>query len=333
MRYFGSKASTCESVLAMAKQLVPCGSFCDPFGGIGVMGAKFKKNGYDVWSGDMLRNAYNFQVARIACSRIPRFTRLKAYLGVETTDAIVAFLNRNRANGSWFEREYSEQRQFFTPENAKRIAACKKHIDKWVSLKLVSPQEESLLVASLVECVDKVANTAGTYYAYLKHWYRKALRPFVFELIPTTTGNGKGKAFHEEALSLVSRREFDLLYLDPPYNERCYASYYHLPETLAEHTEPEVAGKAGVPLNRKFKKSPFTVRALATDAFEQILDNAQFRYLFVQYSDDGIIPRSTMRCMLRKYGSLSEKRIKAKGYTTTSRPRVDFHRLLLVSNG
>lgn len=333
MRYFGSKASTCESVLALAKQLVPFGSFCDPFGGIGVMGAQFKKNGYDVWSGDMLRNAYNFQVARIAFSRVPSFTRLKAYLGVESTDAIVAFLNRTRSSGTWFEREYSEQRQFFTPENAKRIAACKRHIDKWVRLRLVSPKEESLLAASLVECADKVANTAGTYYAYLKHWYRKALRPFSFELIPPTTGGGKGQAFYEEASTLVRRREFDLLYLDPPYNERCYASYYHLPETLAAHLEPEVSGKAGVPLNREFKKSPFTVRSLATDAFEQILSGAQFRYLFVQYSDDGIIPRSTMRNMLRKYGTLSEKKIKAKGYTTTSRPRVDFHRLLVVGNG
>lgn len=88
-----------------------------------------------------------------------------------------------------------------------------------------------------------------------------------FELIPPTTGGGKGQAFYEEASSLVRRREFDLLFLDPPYNERCYASYYHLPETLAKHIEPEVSGKAGVPLNREFKKSPFTVRSLAADAF------------------------------------------------------------------
>lgn len=332
MRYFGSKASTCDLVLAVAKKLVPHGTFCDPFGGIGVMGSFFKSNGYHVWSGDLLRNAYNFQVARIVYNRVPSFSQLKSYAGFERTEEIVAFLNGARTNGSWFEREYSKSRKFFTRENASKIAGCKKHIDQWVRLKLLSENEEALLVSSLVLCMDKVANTAGTYYAFLKNWYRKSLRPFTFELIPPTKGGGSGRAFHEEAATLVARKDFDLLYLDPPYNERCYPSYYHLPETIALHIEPEVSGKAGLPITGMREKSPFTVKSLAVDAFEQLLENARFRYLLVQYSDNGIISKRTMRGLLRKYGRLSEMKIKAKGYTTTSRPRVDYHRLFLVNN-
>ena len=32
----------------------------------------------------------------------------------------------------------------------------------------------------------------------------------------------------------------DTVYLDPPYTKRQYASYYHIPETIAYHDEPKV---------------------------------------------------------------------------------------------
>ncbi|MFI3211206.1 MAG: DNA adenine methylase [Peptostreptococcaceae bacterium] len=37
----------------------------------------------------------------------------------------------------------------------------------------------------------------------------------------------------------------DILYLDPPYNERQYSSIYRLPETVARYDNPTLVGISG----------------------------------------------------------------------------------------
>lgn len=44
----------------------------------------------------------------------------------------------------------------------------------------------------------------------------------------------------------VPNAAHDLVYLDPPYTKRQYASYYHILETVALGDEPEVKGVAGL---------------------------------------------------------------------------------------
>ena len=48
-----------------------------------------------------------------------------------------------------------------------------------------------------------------------------------------------------DANELASREQFDLLYIDPPYNARQYCTNYHLLETLAMGDEPERDGSVG----------------------------------------------------------------------------------------
>lgn len=58
--------------------------------------------------------------------------------------------------------------------------------DLLVRMGLTSSKENSLLTASLIDSMDWVANTAGTYYAYLKGWSHKASRTFRFNLVQPT---------------------------------------------------------------------------------------------------------------------------------------------------
>lgn len=216
MRYFGSKVSTAQQVYRYIADRVPTGSFCDPFGGVGVIGAYFKKRGFSVVSGDILTHAHFFQTARIARQRRPAFLRLRKELGLESADQIVELLNRAKRHDGWFVREYAEERMFFTRSNAERIAGCRASIFAWAKQGLLSHSEKAVLVASLIDSMDRVANTAGTYYAYLKHWYRKARQPFRFSLIPHASGSRPCRAYLADARDLVARRHFDVLYLDPP---------------------------------------------------------------------------------------------------------------------
>src|SRR6185436_6043411 len=115
---------------------------------------------------------------------------------------------------------------------------CRIRINQWCRNNWVTQNQRAVLLASLINSMDRVANTAGTYYAYLKSWHRKALKPFRFELVRSSRGPQKGHCILADANTLVGSREYDILYLDPPFNERCYSSYYHLPESLARRHTP-----------------------------------------------------------------------------------------------
>lgn len=332
MRYFGSKVSTLESVYKLISERVPAGAFCDPFGGVGTVGSFFKSKGYSIWTGDVLTAAHYFQVARIRLNRTPPFKRLRRELGVNSSAEIVDLLNDEKPRSGWITRQFSEARLFFTRDNAVRLDACRLRIAQWSRDGWLSINERALLLASLVNSMDRVANTAGTYYAYLKTWYRKALKPFCFELIPPTPGNPNCYCFLGDAKDLIGKRFFEILYLDPPYNARNYSSYYHLPESVALESSPRTHGLSGVP-SRPGPSSDFNKPARACDALQELLEGARFRLLVFHYSDKGLIRPKDLRRIFRQYGHVEEFVLDSKGYTTAESSRVIKHHLYLIYNG
>lgn len=117
----------------------------------------------------------------------------------------------------------------------------------------------------------------------------------------------------------------------PQYNERCYAGYYHLPETIAQGLAPRVSGKAGIPCGPRVQ-SAFNRPANAFDALEDLLDVASFRLLVFHYSDDGLITRSALLGLFRRYGAVHDVTVDAHGYTTRSKNRTVQQRLYLISH-
>jgi adenine-specific DNA-methyltransferase len=331
MRYFGSKVSTIETIHNLVSKRMPSGSFCDPFGGIGSVGSYFQSKGYSVWSGDILNFAHYFQIARLKYSQPLPFKRIIAELGLENRNDLIDLLNSVTPQNGWFVKEYSEKRHFFTARNARRIQACRRKIMAWAQKGWLSHGEHAVLIASLINSMDKVANTAGTYYAFLKKWHRKARNDFRFDLIPVVSSKGKGYCFHEPAKELVRRRHFDILYLDPPYNQRSYAHYYHLPETLALGTTPKVHGLSGIPSNIS-AISEFNRPMEARHALIDILNNASFGLLLFHYTDHGIITPQEVRYILSSYGKIEDFLLISKGYTTKEKPRSAKHHLYMVQN-
>ena len=186
-----------------------------------------------------------------------------------------------------------------------------------------------MLRASLVDCADRVANTAGTYYAFLKTWHRKALKPFVFRLLDPTPG-GKGcEAKIIDARDLAVSRQWDVLYLDPPFNGRNYGRYYHFPESLSLGATSEVHGRAGMPI-RAFPRSPFYSKASAETALGTLIAEANCRLIALHYAPNGIISSDSITRELMSRGSVERYALTAKGYTTKRNPRQVAHDLYLV---
>jgi adenine-specific DNA-methyltransferase len=332
MRYLGSKAATAETVVQLVQPIISKGSFCDPFGGVGIIGTCFKKEGYKVTAGDILKNAYYFQVARIQRDRQPSFRILRQALGIKSRLDVSCLLNSAIQHSGWFEREYSIRRRFFAPSNARRIAGCRNLIRQWDTAGLLSHSEKAVLLASLTSSMDKVANTAGTYYAFLKSWYRKAKRPFVFDFLSPTRGASGCTANNCRAEDLVASKPFDILYLDPPYNERCYAGYYHLPETIACQTTPKLRGKSGMPL-RYFPRSSFNQPSGALDSLTKLVASSSFRLLVFHYADDGLISRRQLLKLFREFGKVEEHIVGVRGYSTSQGYRAIHQRIYVVKHG
>ena len=84
------------------------------------------------------------------------------------------FLNSNdNSIQGFFSQNYApgrSQRMYFSPENAGRIDYFRDIIEKWKILELINENEYSYLLASLIESISFVSNTAGVYGAFLKHW-------------------------------------------------------------------------------------------------------------------------------------------------------------------
>lgn len=328
MRYLGSKGSVVEQLLDLVEDRVPAGTLCDPFGGIGTVGAAAKQRGYAVTAGDQLAFAHAFQVARIEAGRRPAFKKLRP-LGLHGAAAVEDHLSTLPDRTGWIVREYAQSRRFFTLANAAKLEAVNRKITDWAVSGALSQYEEKVLRASLINCADRVANTAGTYYAYLKAWDRKALKPFDFQLIAPTRGSGNCKVRLADAKDLVSSRSWDVLYLDPPFNGRNYGRYYHLPESLALGKTYAVTGRAGVPV-REVPRSRFYSSSKAAAALRDLLKVADCQLLVFHYAPDGIIPADVIARELRKYGTVSRHVLDANGYTTKRVSRRRPHHLYLV---
>ncbi|MBU4035993.1 MAG: DNA adenine methylase, partial [Proteobacteria bacterium] len=222
--------------------------------------------------------------------------------------------------------------QYFTNYNAKKIQSCRRAIAFWSAKGWINGEEKAVMLASLINSLDKVANTAGTYYAFLKKWHRKALNQFRFQFIMPASLNGKGHCFNETAEELVKRRDFDILYLDPPYNQRSYGHYYHLPETIALEGTPVVHGQSGIPIKIN-TKSKFNNKIESKQALLDVLNNAKFKLLVFHYADNGIIPSKNIEEILSPFGKINDFIIDCKGYRTKISPIKTRHHLYIVKNG
>lgn len=331
MRYFGSKASTVSPVVDLALKNFSAKTAADAFGGLGTIGAELRRRQLVVTTCDLLNMPHSFQFSKIACGMPPRYLNVRRKLGLPSREALAYHLNNVRDGRSWLVKEFCSQRKFFHPKNASRIAGAWNSIRNWHKEGLLSEAEKNHIVASFINSADACANTAGTYYAYLKDWDRKAERDFQFSFLDIPEGLPKGQALLGDALECLRGKSFDLLYLDPPYNDRDYSRYYHLPESLSKLTRPSTntSSLSGQPLNAS-STSPKFRAALHLDYMARLVEDVKWRRLVVQYCDGAFIPLMQLREFLGSQGNMQEFTLDALGYTSKSQDRWLKHHVFIV---
>lgn len=308
MNYIGSKHSIIdfieESIIDVVGENKKY-TFCDIFAGTGVVGRRFKILGYDVISNDNQYYSYVINKHFIENNSEITFEKLKlngiddVFIYLNKLDNYKGFIYNNYTEEGTKGKEY--ERLYFTVENAIKIDSIRDKIEKWYKGNLINSNEYYYLITCLLEAADKVANTASVYEAFLKKTKRKAQETLQLKELPIIINKDTNNiVYKEDCNELIKHISGDILYMDPPYNERKYSTNYHILETIAYGDMPEIKGKAGSRCDGII--SDFNSRKNAINAFEDLIKNANFKYIFLSYNDEGIMKIDDIKNVMEKYG-------------------------------
>lgn len=277
--------------------------FIDAFSGTGIVASKAADLGWNIKINDMMMNAAVMSEAHLISEADVSFSALGGYY-----EAIKA-LNAARKRGFMW-REYSPasalrgkiERRYFSEDNAQRIDGAANLIHTWKREDVISDKEFSLLLATLIFAVNDVANIAGTYGCFLSRWTRQSTNQL--NIVPLQLRKG---FIHYLVSTLdvfqLDSRPCDVVYLDPPYTKRQYASYYHILETIVRGDEPLVEGVAGL---RPWKDnaSVFCYKAKALKALVKLVISQNADRVLISYSNDGHIQLDELKEELKKTGDV-----------------------------
>ena len=285
-------------------------NFVDLFSGTCSVGRHFKKLGYTVIANDNLEFSYALSKTFIELNEQPKFKTLIKELRASDNQGVFDYLNNNQNYKEGFiYKNYCPNggRMYFTDENALKIDTNRTLFTEWRDAKIISELEYYYLITSLLRGINLISNVSGTYGAYLKHWDKRALNPLTLQQVEIIESKNKNKAYKQDANELVRKITPDILYLDPPYNSRQYASNYFLLELIAEGwfgKEPEIYGETGM---RKYdhQKSDYASRNKALNALEDlILNSTKSKCILLSYNNEGIIPTHAIEQTLGRIGTV-----------------------------
>ena len=295
MNYIGSKYKLSDFISSSVKSIVgedlSDKIFCDLFAGTGVVGRNFKKEVKKVISNDMEFYSYVLN---------------KNYIeNHEFLDNEIYIKELNETNGEegFIFNEYSENgkanRLYFSEHNGKKIDAIRTKIEFWKTEKKISSALYYFLLASLLESADKIANTASVYGAFLKKIKKTAQKELILEPAIFEINSHSHEVYNEDSNLLIKKIKGDILYLDPPYNAREYGANYHLLNTIAKYDNFTPKGKTGL---RDYSKSAFCKKKEVEKSFDDLIKNANFKYIFLSYNNEGIMSSETIKKILSNYG-------------------------------
>jgi len=326
MNYIGSKLSLLKFLEESINKVVDkdCDTFCDLFAGTGIVGSYFKKKDYKIIANDIQYYSYVLNRHYIGNHKELNFVKLiieipdlknidvrnrKTFVCNHLSDlkGIKGFIYKNYCLGGT--RNKKEPRQYFSDKNGMRCDAIRQKIETWKVQNLISDDEYYFLITSLVESIDKYANTASVYGAFLKKLKGTAQKALVLKPADLILNDNTYEVFNKDINEVIGEVDGDILYLDPPYNQRQYATNYHMLETIAKYDDPEIHGKTGL---REYQnqKSLYCSRPQVKKTFEDLILRANARYIFLSYNNEGLMTFDDIKKIMSlrgKYGYFTKE--------------------------
>lgn len=305
MRYLGSKDKLLPAIQSLLYEkglLNHSFRFFDAFCGTGSV-ANSLKNIYKVIINDSMRWSVLYAKGRIigkSCAFKNLGFNPFQYFS-EHQDIEKGFFYQNYSPGG-------SDRMYFTSENAGRIDYIRSSIEQWKHKNLISDNEFAYLIYCLIEGVSSVANTAGVFGSFLKHWDPRSQRKLQYAPISENLFDEVSSDYHIETYSskiedIITQIECDILYLDPPYTQNQYGTQYHLLETLVLNDNPKISKITGsrpvTPMKSLWSKDLYT-----HVLFDYIVANTTAKYVILSYNNDGFMSKEFIEATLKRYGNV-----------------------------
>jgi adenine-specific DNA-methyltransferase len=289
IKYLGSKRRLVP-VLAELCERARARCALDLFTGTTRVAQAFKATGATVTALDSTRLASTLAACYVA-------TDARA-VDAASLEATLARLNTLPGRAGYVTETFCGRSRFFQPHNGERIDAVRDAIERDHAGDALYP----VLLTSLLEAADRVDSTTGVQMAYVKAWAPRSYRPL--ELRAPVLLAGGGRAVRGDACTeAATLGEFDLAYLDPPYNQHRYESNYHIWETIVAWDAPEHYGVACKRAEtRTMARSPFNARRLMPGALAGVVRDVRARVLVLSHNDESWVGLDELVEMCRVRG-------------------------------
>lgn len=314
LNYIGSKFQLLDWITTNIREKTGWTSFesktiADMFAGTGVVSYHFRKNMAKVISNDaelyssIITYAFTKSIYTESCQNI--INSLQKDIQENKHLTTIGFITTH------YSPHGPSDRRFFTIENAKRIDYIRNQLE--IIKGTLTEDEYKFILASILLSADAVSNVPAVYGCFLKNFKTKAVKNLILtpihnNTIPAIDGSN---THHFDVLNIEFIRSFesDLVYLDPPYNERQYSKNYFplniiakTPEQLL--TEEPLKGKTGIPTDCFI--SPFCKKGdVVENAFDTLFRNLRTKWIFLSYNSESIVSKERMLELMGRYGGAS----------------------------
>ena len=307
LNYIGSKFQLLDWIEEQIKEKTGLSSFegkvvGDLFSGTGIVSYHFRKKGAITVSNDaelyssIITHAFSLSVYNEAC---------KSFI-----ETVQKEIDEGKNKVGYITRNYSPyegcERMFFTVENAMIID----YISQRIQDTNFSENDYKFVLASLILSADNVSNVPAVYGCYLKNFKAKATKTLKLEPIHTNTIKCKDGSvvYNKDVISFEHDKKLDIVYLDPPYNERQYSKNYFPLNMIAlspreQETQPPLRGKTGIPEDCFL--SPFCKKGQVEEAFNTLFFNIKTDWLFMSYNSESIVSKERLIEIMKNYGEVS----------------------------
>ena len=338
MNYIGSKLKLLKFLETSISKVVKEKNyiFSDLFAGTGIVGRYFKEKWHSVIANDMQYYSFVLNKNYVGNHSDLHFAGLFETLpeliisDISSRKKLVleylqqlkwkkGFIYKNYSVGGTQDTEF--ERLYFSDENAMKCDAIRTKIEEWKEKKLVTENEYFFLLASLIEAIDKVANTASVYGAFLKQLKKSAIKPLALVPAEYFHNDNEHQIFNVDINELITSTSHEVVYLDPPYNERQYSANYHILETIALYDNPKIKGKTGLRDYSK-QKSKYCTKSEVLKSFRHLMENIDAKYVFLSYNDEGLMNLDEIREIMSirwEYGRFEQSYQRFKADKTENR--------------
>ena len=318
MNYIGSKLSLLEFLKESIDKVVTSKEyvFSDLFAGTWIVWRYFKEKWHKIIANDLQFYSYVLNRNYIWNNKELEFNgleniipELKSFSIPERKNIVCKYLESlpwkewyvysNYASGWTKWKEF--ERMYFSDENAKKCDEIRDLLDERKDSKKINEDEFYFLLCVLLEWIDKVANTASVYWAFLKKLKKSAQAPLKMNPNEIIKSDLENDIYNEDINKLIWHTTHNVVYLDPPYNHRQYSGNYHILETIARNDKPEIHWKTWM-RDCSDQKSLYCSRSQVKKAYQELIDNIKADYVFLSYNDEWLMSLEDIKEIMSRRG-------------------------------